>query len=68
MLSMHTFKFLKQQHLPVKLKVTQSCPTLCDPRDYTVHGILQASPGDLPTPWIEPRSPTLQVDSLPAEP
>ena len=24
------------------VKVTQSCPTLCDPRDYTVHGILQA--------------------------
>ena len=23
-------------------KVTQSCPTLCDPIDYTVHGILQA--------------------------
>ena len=26
------------------------------------------SPGDLPKPGIEPRSPTLQVDSLPAEP
>ena len=25
-----------------KAKVTQSCPTLCDPVDYTVHGILQA--------------------------
>ena len=25
-------------------------------------------PGDLPNPGIEPRSPTLQVDSLPAEP
>ena len=24
------------------VKVTQSCPTLCDPVDYTVHGILQA--------------------------
>ena len=24
------------------LKVTQSCPTLCDLMDYTVHGILQA--------------------------
>ena len=23
----------------VKMKVTQSCPTLCDPMDYTVHGI-----------------------------
>ena len=43
----------------------------------TVHGILQAgilewvtfpSPGDLPNPGIEPRSPALQADSLPAEP
>ena len=60
-----------------KVKVTQLCPTLCDPMDYTVHGTLQArilewelfpSPGDLPNPGIEPRSPALQVDSLPAEP
>ena len=26
-----------------RVKVTQSCPTLCDPLDYTVRGILQAS-------------------------
>ena len=26
----------------VKVKVTQSCQTLCDPMDYIVHGILQA--------------------------
>ena len=26
------------------------------------------SPGDLPKPGIQPRSPALQVDSLPAEP
>ena len=26
----------------VKVKVTQSCPTPCDPMDYTVYGILQA--------------------------
>ena len=43
--------------------------------DYVVHGILQArilepfpSPGDLPNPGMKPRSPTLQVNSLPAEP
>ena len=24
------------------VKVAQSCPTLCDPMDCTVHGILQA--------------------------
>ena len=59
------------------MKVTQLCLTLCNPMDYTVHGILQARilewvalpfRGDLPNPGIKPRSPTLQVDSLPAEP
>ena len=25
-----------------EVKVTQSCPTLCEPMDYTVHAILQA--------------------------
>jgi len=35
--------------------------------DYIVHGIL-ASPGDLPKPGIKPRSPSVQADSLPAEP
>ena len=58
------------------MNITQLCPTLCNPMDYTVHEILQAlildwvdflSLGDLPNPDIEPRSPTLQVDSLPAE-
>ena len=61
----------------MKVKVAQSCPTLCDLMDCTVHGILQArilewvavpSPGNLPNPGIEPSSPALQVDSLPAEP
>ena len=28
--------------MKAKVKVTQSCLTLCDPMDYTVHGILQA--------------------------
>ena len=28
--------------LKVKVRVTQSCPTLCNPVDYTAHGILQA--------------------------
>ena len=58
----------------MKVKVSQSCPMLCNPMGYTVRGIHQArilecsSQGELPTPRIEPRSPTLQVDSLPAEP
>ena len=30
------------EHNKVKVKVAQSCVTLCDPMDYTVHGILQA--------------------------
>ena len=58
-------------------EVAQPCPTLCDPMDYVVHGILQAStevgsqfpsPRDLPNPGIKPRSPAFQGDSLPAEP
>ena len=32
----------KQQEWKVKVKVPQSCPTLWDPMNYTVHGILQA--------------------------
>ena len=49
---------------------------LCDPMDYTVHEILQArilkwvavpSPGNLPDPGMEPGSPALQADTLPAE-
>ena len=30
------------KRLNCEVKVTQLCPTLCDPMDYTVHGILQA--------------------------
>ena len=58
------------QHICI-LKVAQSCPTLCDPMDYTLQGILQArilAEVAFPSPGIEPRSPTLQADSLPAEP
>ena len=61
-------------------EVAQSCPTFCDPMDYSppdssVHGILQArvlewvpSPEDLPSPWIKPGFPALQPDALPPEP
>ena len=31
-------------------------------------GLPIPSPGDLPDPGIEPRSPTMQADSLPSEP
>ena len=64
------------------MKVAQSCPILWDPMDCSppassVHGILQArilewvaipfSRGSS-QPRIKPRSPALQVDSLPSEP
>ena len=62
--------------------VTQLCLTLCYLRDChppgsSVRGIFQTrilewvafpSPGDLPDPWIEPRSPALQASSLPSDP
>ena len=36
------FSPLPQFYWEVKVKVAQLCPTLCDPIDYTVHGILPA--------------------------
>ena len=59
--------------------VTKSCPTLCDPMDYSLlgssipgfpqqeywSGLPFPSPGDLPDPGIEPTSPAWQVHSLP---
>ena len=36
------FYFLRGFHVTCDVKVTQSSPTLCDPMDYMVHGILQA--------------------------
>ena len=33
---------ISHQEVKVKVKVIQSCPTLWDPLDYTVQGILQA--------------------------
>ena len=61
--------------------VPQSGPTLSHPTDYSppgssVHGILQARTlewvaypfsSELPDPGIEPGTPVLQADSLPAE-
>ena len=62
--------------------VTQSCPTFCNPLDYSspcssVHGIFQArvlewvaisfSRG-ASRPRDRPRSPALQADTLPSEP
>ena len=64
-------------------EVAQLCPTLCNPMDCIAYQALQSmefssqeywsglpfpSPGDLPNPGIEPRSPALQADTLPSEP
>ena len=38
----HLFGYPLLSFLPVKVKLAQLCPTLCNPMDYTVHGILQA--------------------------
>ena len=65
-----------------KVKVAQLCLTLATPwtaahqaplsmgfsRQEHWKGRPFPSPGDLPNPGIEPRSPTLQAGSLPAEP
>ena len=73
---------VSKHRVRVKEKVAQLCPTLCDPTDYTVHEVLQvdilawvafpfsggSSQEDLPNVGIEPRSPALWADSLPAEP
>ena len=57
----------------VKMKVAQAYLTLCNPMDYTVHGILQTRILE----WVafpssrgssQPTSPELQAGSLPAEP
>ena len=63
--------------LKLKVKVAQSCLTLCDPHGLyspwnspgqnTGVGSLSLLQGDLPNPGIKPRSPALQADSLPAE-
>ena len=61
----------------LKVKAAQPCATLCHPRDYTVHGILQARimawvavpffrGSSQPRNWTQVS--TLQADSLPAEP
>ena len=56
--------------MKMKVQVTQSCLTLCEffRPEYWKGQKPFPSPEDLPNPGIEPRSPTLQADSLPAEP
>ena len=64
-------------------EVAQMCPTLCYPLDCSPRssslsmgfssqeywsGLPFPSPGDLPNPGIEPRSPALHTDALTSEP
>ena len=53
-----------------KVKVAWSYLTLYRPWNSPGQntGVDSPSPGDLPNPGSEPRSPAMQVDSLPAEP
>ena len=46
----------------------QAPPSMGFSRQEHWSGLPFPSPGDLPDPGIEPRSPTLQADSLPSEP
>ena len=71
--AMESIPVVMMEESEVKVKVTQSCPTLWDPMVYIVHGILQARILEwVAFPFsrgsIEPRSPALQAASLPAEP
>ena len=60
------------------MKVTRSCPTLCDPMDYIVHGILQPRildmgslsllQGIFPSQGSNPGLPYCRWIFLPAEP
>ena len=66
----------------MKVKVAQSCPSLCHPMDHSPRaplsmgfsrqeywsGLSFPSPGDIPNPGIKPRSPALQADPLQSEP
>ena len=47
-------------------KVTKS--GMGEPREGQSLGDHRGLPGNLPNPGVEPRSPTLQADSLPSEP
>ena len=65
----------------MNVSAAQLCPIVCDPmqparllcpwdfpsKNTRVERAVFPSPGDLPNPGIEPRSPALQVDLLPSE-
>ena len=45
----------------------QAPPSMESSRQEYWSGVPFPSPGDLPNPWIEPGSPTLQADASPSE-
>ena len=53
----------------VQTHVHQVCDAIqpSHPLSFTLYGLPFPSPGDLPDPGIESRSPVLQADSLPSE-
>ena len=73
---------IKNRIIISESEVAQSCPTLCDPwteahqappsmgfcRQEYWSGLPFPSPGDLPDPGIELRSPTLQADAVTSAP
>ena len=46
----------------------QALPSMGFSRQEDWSGLKFPSPGDLPDPWIDPRSPALQADGLTSEP
>ena len=82
-LTVACFQSMTSPQLAVKVKVTQSCLTVCNPMDYIAHqtplsmGFSRQeywsrlpfpSPGNTLDPKVKPRSPTLQADFLLSEP
>ena len=81
---LNVYSFLYVTHTSMKLKVKllsrvqlfvtlwtiahQTPPSMGFSRQERWSGLPFPSPGDLPDPGIEPRSPALQADALPSEP
>ena len=67
---MHEVKLLSRVLLfSIPLTATYQAPLSMEfSRQEYWNGLLFPSPGDLPDPGIEPRSPALQADALPSEP
>ena len=72
-IEMYTLKVKVKSLSRVRLFATpwtvayQAPPSMGFSRQECWSGLLFPSPGDLPDPGIEPRSPALQADALPSE-